>query len=77
MSRPAAPRTPLVYLENAAEFHARHIGPRPGDEALMLSVIGAASRAALMQQLVPAAIVRSQPMALPPASLPAKEACRP
>jgi glycine dehydrogenase len=56
---------PLGALENAAEFPARHIGPWEDDERHMLSVIGAASRRALMEAIVPASIVRSRPMALP------------
>ncbi|WP_077035114.1 aminomethyl-transferring glycine dehydrogenase [Pelomonas sp. KK5] len=58
---------PLSELENAAEFHARHIGPDAADEAGMLSVIGAASRRALIEAIVPASIKRSVGMALPPA----------
>ena len=56
---------PLGELENAAEFTARHIGPDAADEAHMLSVIGAASRRALIDAVVPRAIARSRPMALP------------
>ena len=52
--------TPLAELENAAEFVARHIGPDAADEARMLSVIGAASREALISALVPKNIVRGQ-----------------
>jgi glycine dehydrogenase len=57
---------PISELENAAEFAARHIGPFETDERHMLSVIGAASRRALIDAIVPRAIARSQPMALPP-----------
>jgi glycine dehydrogenase len=56
---------PLAELENAAEFRGRHIGPTPHDEAQMLSVIGAASRQALIDAVLPRAIARQQPMALP------------
>jgi glycine dehydrogenase len=56
---------PLGELENAAEFAARHIGPYSGDEAHMLSVIGAASRRALIEAIVPRSIARSKPMDLP------------
>ncbi len=55
----------LAELENATEFVARHIGPTEQDEAHMLSVIGAASRRALIDTVVPRAIARSQAMALP------------
>ncbi len=56
---------PLGELENAAEFAARHIGPDAADERQMLSVIGAASRRALIDAVVPRAIARRQPMAIP------------
>jgi glycine dehydrogenase len=56
---------PLAELENAGEFMPRHIGPTEADEQHMLSVIGAASRRALIEAVVPRAIARSQPMALP------------
>ena len=60
---------PLDALENAREFQARHIGPEAADERHMLSVIGAASRRALIEAVVPRSIARSQGMALPaPAS---------
>ena len=57
---------PLGELENSAEFAARHIGPYEDDERLMLSVIGAASRRALIDTIVPRSIARSQAMQLPP-----------
>ncbi|MDB5820812.1 MAG: hypothetical protein JWQ11_4452, partial [Rhizobacter sp.] len=56
---------PLGDLENATEFVARHIGIEPRDEQHMLSVIGAASRRALIEAIVPRAIARSAPMQLP------------
>ena len=56
---------PLGELENAAEFVARHIGPYDDDERHMLSVIGAASRRALIDAVVPRDIVRSAAMRLP------------
>lgn len=58
---------PLSELENAAEFQARHIGPDAADEAAMLSVIGQASRRALIEAVVPASIKRSMGMDLPAA----------
>lgn len=57
--------TPLEALENVAEFSARHIGPWADDEAHMLSVIGAASRQALIEAIVPRSIARSRAMQLP------------
>jgi glycine dehydrogenase len=56
---------PLGELENATEFVARHIGPYDDDERHMLSVIGAASRRALIEAVVPRSIARAQPMQLP------------
>jgi glycine dehydrogenase len=56
----------LVELENTSEFLARHIGVDAADEALMLQAIGASSRRALIEAIVPASIARSQPMDLPP-----------
>ncbi|MDE2147505.1 MAG: aminomethyl-transferring glycine dehydrogenase [Burkholderiales bacterium] len=60
---------PLAELECATEFTARHIGPGAEDEALMLSAIGADipdfTRQALIETIVPRAIARTQPMALP------------
>jgi glycine dehydrogenase len=58
---------PLDELENPSEFVARHIGIGEADEAHMLSVIGEASRRALIDGIVPRSIARSQGMQLPPA----------
>jgi glycine dehydrogenase len=59
------PTVSLKELENAAEFTARHIGIEAADEAHMLGVIGAASRQALIDSVVPPSIARSTPMDLP------------
>ena len=60
---------PLGELENHAEFIPRHIGIGEDDERHMLSVIGEASRRALIDGIVPRAIARSSEMKLPaPAS---------
>jgi glycine dehydrogenase len=56
---------PLADLENASEFAARHIGPDAADETKMLSIVGAASRRALIDAVVPRSILRPQPMTLP------------
>jgi glycine dehydrogenase len=56
---------PLNELENATEFVARHIGVSAEEEQHMLSVIGAASRAALIEAVVPRSIARSARMQLP------------
>ena len=56
---------PLAELENDAEFVARHIGIDAAAEQHMLSVIGAASRRALIDSVVPASIARRAAMKLP------------
>jgi glycine dehydrogenase len=56
----------LIALENSTEFMARHIGITASDEMHMLSVIGAASRQALINAVVPKTIMRAQVMQLPP-----------
>jgi glycine dehydrogenase len=56
---------PLRELENTAEFATRHIGVDAEDERHMLSTIGAASRRALIDSIVPHSIARGTPMALP------------
>ena len=61
----------LSELENNAEFIARHIGIDAADEAHMLSVVGANSRRALIDGIVPRSIVRGSAMAIP---LPVSEA---
>ncbi len=66
-----APLPALATLENASEFLPRHIGIDAADEAHMLSVIGEASRSALIESIVPRSIARSTPMDLP---LPVTEA---
>ena len=59
---------PLAELENPSEFIARHIGVSAADEAHMLSVIGEASRRALIDGIVPRSIARTQGMDLPAAA---------
>jgi glycine dehydrogenase len=66
--RPAMPNTALptlAELENSTEFHARHLGPWDDEQAHMLSSVGVASRQALIDAVVPAAIQRGAPMDLP------------
>ena len=55
----------LAELENTSEFIARHIGVDDAAEAHMLSVLGAASRRALMEAIIPPSIARSSVMAIP------------
>ena len=57
----------LAMLEQSDAFIARHIGTTPDDQAAMLEALGSASRAALMDAIVPAAIRRRTPLALPAA----------
>src|SRR5689334_1339115 len=56
---------PLGELENHSEFIPRHIGIEEADEQHMLSVIGEASRRALVDSIVPRSIARAAPMKLP------------
>ena len=58
---------PLCELENTSEFIARHIGVSAADEALMLKVVGSASRRELIDGIVPRSIARSSHMAIPAA----------
>ncbi len=57
----------LSTLENASEFHARHIGISAADEALMLQAIGETSRRTLIDSIVPRSIARSSKMDIPAA----------
>jgi len=55
----------LPALEQTDAFIARHIGTSSEDQAAMLEALGYPSRAALMDAIVPAAIRRKTPLALP------------
>ncbi len=57
----------LGALENPSEFIARHIGISQADDTHMLGVVGAASRRALIEGIVPQSIARRTAMAIPPA----------
>jgi glycine cleavage system H protein len=52
----------LIELEDAAEFVPCHIGPNDDEQRHMLSVVGAASRQALLDAVMPAGIRRVTPM---------------
>ncbi len=65
-SAPSATPT-LVELENANEFHARHIGISAADEALMLTTIGETTLKDLIDSIVPRSIARSSKMNIPAA----------
>ncbi|MGZ5276363.1 MAG: aminomethyl-transferring glycine dehydrogenase [Caldimonas sp.] len=56
---------PLAELEDASEFVARHVGIDAVAEKTMLAAIGAPSRRALVERIVPASIARAAPMRLP------------
>jgi glycine dehydrogenase len=66
-SRTLADDTPLAALEQRDAFIARHIGTSPADQAEMLATLGYASRDALMDAIVPAAIRCAAPLSLPDA----------
>ena len=48
------------------EFASRHIGPDAAERALMLSTIGVASAEELIAQTVPANILMTESLSLPP-----------
>ncbi|MCC6194761.1 MAG: aminomethyl-transferring glycine dehydrogenase [Burkholderiales bacterium] len=55
----------LAVLEDDGAFIARHIGTTPAEQAEMLAELGFASRAAMMDAVVPAAIRERDPLPLP------------
>ncbi len=55
----------LTELEGTDEFIARHIGPMPAEQDVMLDAIGAASLDALISETVPASILLDTPLDLP------------
>jgi glycine dehydrogenase len=61
---PVSSRATLDELEDHGAFQRRHIGPDAADEAAMLGVLGYASRAALIDAVVPAAIRRRDAMGI-------------
>ena len=56
---------PLTALEDHAAFVDRHIGTTSDDQAAMLDALGFASRAALVDALVPMSIREREPLPLP------------
>ncbi|MFM7035676.1 MAG: aminomethyl-transferring glycine dehydrogenase [Planctomycetia bacterium] len=58
--------TAKADLRGCDEFASRHIGIGPDDERRMLEAIGAASRQALIEEIVPPSIARHDSMRLPP-----------
>src|SRR6188768_1904021 len=61
---PTTERPGLDALEDHGAFQRRHIGPDAEDEAAMLRAMGYASRAALIDTVIPPAIRRREPMAI-------------
>jgi glycine dehydrogenase len=57
----------LDSLEQHRDFVDRHIGTSDAEQAAMLGTLGFASRAALIDAVVPRAIRLARPLALPPA----------
>ena len=66
-------RTSLTQLEARDAFQARHIGPDAADQQAMLAVLGYASRAALIDALVPANIRNKSALPLGQYSAPMPE----
>ncbi|WP_028220613.1 aminomethyl-transferring glycine dehydrogenase [Paraburkholderia oxyphila] len=64
----------LAALEAHDAFAARHIGPDPADQQAMLDTLGFASRAALIDAVIPAAIRRKDALPLGPFGEPRSEA---
>src|SRR5439155_1353795 len=62
--RTAVARRPLAELEQHRGFVDRHIGTTDAEQAEMLNVLGYASRSALIDAAVPAAIRLREPLAL-------------
>jgi glycine dehydrogenase len=60
-------RRTLAVLEQRGDFSHRHIGTTNDEQAQMLALLGFASRAALMDAIVPQSIRSSMPLSLPPA----------
>ncbi|TXH90144.1 MAG: aminomethyl-transferring glycine dehydrogenase [Rhodoferax sp.] len=67
MSANATPASSLSSLENTSEFIARHIGFDADEEKTMLAAVGCATRAELIDGVVPRAIARADRMAIPEA----------
>ena len=59
-----ASSTSLAELEQHDAFQGRHIGPDAAEQQAMLKELGYASRAALMDAIVPANIRRQEPLPL-------------
>ncbi|HEX6945236.1 MAG TPA: hypothetical protein VF196_03515, partial [Casimicrobiaceae bacterium] len=60
-----AARDTLAQLAHGDAFVARHLGSDPADQDAMLRTLGFATRQALIEAVVPAAIRASTPLPLP------------
>ena len=69
-------RTPLslAALEVHDAFAERHIGPDSADQQAMLEALGFASRAALIDAVIPTTIRRTETLPLGPFAQPKSEA---
>ncbi|WP_456600080.1 aminomethyl-transferring glycine dehydrogenase [Blastococcus sp. SYSU DS0616] len=63
----AGPLPSLNALDPAGSFTGRHIGPRPGDTAAMLEVVGHPSLESLVDACIPEGVRDRAPLDLPPA----------
>ncbi len=61
-----ASRAPLEALEDHGAFERRHIGPDPAEQAAMIAALGFATRADLIDSVVPQAIRRGGAMDIGP-----------
>ncbi|WP_347334837.1 aminomethyl-transferring glycine dehydrogenase, partial [Ralstonia pseudosolanacearum] len=64
LTQTLAARPTLAELEARDAFAERHIGPSPDEQAAMLATLGYASRAALIDAVIPPAIRRQDGMPL-------------
>src|SRR5215831_12038798 len=62
VARPAS--VSLAELEDHGAFERRHIGPDAAEQAAMLAFLGFASRAALIDAVIPHGIRRKAPLAI-------------
>jgi glycine dehydrogenase len=62
---PIAPRESLASLMRHDEFVARHLGTSDAEQAAMLATLGFATRAALIDAIVPSGIRAEAPLPLP------------
>ena len=56
-----------IEIHNSERFESRHIGPREDEIARMLAELGFASLDEFIRDVVPASILRTEPLGLPAA----------